>query len=361
MDLSKNLEPHQIRQLVEEWVAGVTLGDLAIRYLGYSASDSLGTRAAAVHRLLKQLFDQAGLSHLPLAAIRKNRLLVDSLFSPSGREQVQPIEQPHRPAGSRKILVLSDLHIPFHNMEMIDWAVTTERDADELVLLGDLWDMYAASRFVKNRRIDVLEELEIGYSMLVDWLQQFERVVVVVGNHDTRPARLVMREHVEVAPLLLSPLEYVKYRMVSDGQAHLLERLVEPRYLVRGSHPSYPVVTDFLYVVGDAVLGHFEVSRKGPGMTAYRLAMEWLPTWGPLVGVEQARVLVQGHVHRLSKGIYGKTTIIESGCCAHVLDYVTQYPLSYAPPSIGYVVLYQDDGVTDINRSGYMAYDLYRS
>lgn len=370
MVLPRPISPDDAERLVEEWAAGATLGDLAIRYLGYSARDPLGTRASAVHRFLRDLFDSTGYSSWSLHDIRRSyqqeRHRILPLFrssvqaSRSEEAAPQPVQpQPRPECGVRKILVLSDLHIPFHHVEMIDWAITRESDADELVLLGDIWDMYAASRFVKNRGIDVVEELEIGYELLLGWLSHYERVVVVLGNHDLRPTRLVAREHPEVLPLVFNPLDYVRYQLIAQGRQDLLERLVQPSYPVRGSHPDRPVSTECLYLVGDAVLGHFEVSRKGPANTVWRLAMEWLPVWGPLVGAVDVRVLVQGHVHRLSKSLYGKLTIIESGCCSHVLDYTIHSPLAYGPPGLGYVVLYQQDGCTDVNRSGYFVYDIY--
>jgi predicted phosphodiesterase len=361
-----------------------------------------------MHRYLRQLVEQCGIdAGIPLGDIRQDSELVESVLSrlreQSQRDQArseasdggaglsqrgdrpedgircsiavhgpEPVEPEERlrsenghctaqRRGDHKILVLSDLHIPFTCNPMLEEAFHEHGDADEVVLLGDIWDMYAVSRFGKDRQIDVVEELEIGTRLITDLLERFPKVVVVLGNHDTRPVRWVERENPQMLPLVLSPLEYVKYRLVTEHREHLLERLVTPTYTVSGSHPEYPIMTNHVYLVGDALLGHFEVSRKGPANTVYRLALEWLPFWGPMIGADGIRVLVQGHVHRLSKSQYGPYLLIESGCCAHLMGYTVRAPLSYSVPGVGYVVLYQRDGVTDFNRSGYYVYqEIYR-
>lgn len=394
----RSLSADENIRLLWEWVSGTTLGELAIKYLHYDRQSPLGTRACAMHRYLRQLVEQCGIdTGIPLGDIRQDSELVESVLSrlrehsqseTSGDgvdlsrrgdhsnndvrasiavhepEPVEPKEHlgsgnGHRTTPRRtdhKILVLSDLHIPFTCNPMLEAAFHEHGDADEVVLLGDIWDMYAVSRFGKDRQIDVVEELETGTSLITSLLDRFPKVVVVLGNHDTRPVRWVERENPQMLPLVLSPLEYVKYRLVTERRDHLLERLVIPTYTVSGSHPEYPIVTNHVYLVGDALLGHFEVSRKGPATTSYRLAMEWLPFWGPMIGADGIRVLVQGHVHRLSKCQYGPYLLIESGCCAHLMGYTIRAPLAYSVPGVGYVVLHQRDGVTDFNRSGYYVY-----
>ena len=377
-----------------------------MKYLRYDPHAPLGTRASAVHRHLRQLFELTGIDpSIPLGDVRQDQELMQSVLEKLKRlasldsDAVSSLDRPvtghshhcdGRRCGSncpsraaatardgpsssmesgahngnhsdRKVLVLSDLHIPFTCDQLIQHALAEHADADEVVLLGDIWDMYAVSRFGKERQIDVIVELEQGTALILQLLERFPKVVVVLGNHDTRPVRWVERENPQMIPLVLSPLEYVRYRLVRDRQEHLLERLVVPEYTVTGSHPGYPVRTNYVYLVGDALLGHFEVSRKGPSTTVYRLATEWLPFWGPMVGAERVRALVQGHVHRLSKCQFGPYLLIESGCCAHVMGYTVRSPLAYSVPGVGYVVLYQKDGVTDFNRSGYYVYqEIYR-
>lgn len=252
----------------------------------------------------------------------------------------------------QKILVLSDLHIPFHHEEAIRWALETHADADVVVLLGDLLDMYSASRFSKDRLIHPLDELMQAAALIELLAKEFPRVVILEGNHDTRAVRRLQTTAPELAPLLLHPFDYLRY-VWSDGQ--LLERYPNVEFPVMEIDVGggYPVRTRHLTKIGDALLGHFERSLKGPGRTVYGLAVDWLSQWEHfLFGAGSIRVLVEAHVHRLAKLQWGRLTLFESGCMSRLMQYVISDP-RYAPPSTGGVVLVQRDGVTDINASNY--------
>ena len=377
--------------VLSDWIHRVPLSDIAIKHLGYDERTSVGTRASAAHRYIRRMLrrlnihiqkslneaiSQVGVllhynERMEWGAVepgletheediaRRSDVVVEKSDNKPKRGTTRHTENHHHTFhGDYKILVLSDLHIPFHHRELIDMAISEHGDADELVLLGDIWDMYSVSRFQKEISIDLRTELQQSVEMFERLLNRFRRVVVVVGNHDIRAVKWIQKENPAMAPLVARPIDYVRSAMAVDGKHRLLDKLVTPTYLIKGSHSDYPVEVDYLYLVGDAVLGHFELSRKGPSATSYRLALEWLPQWLPLITDRNVRFLVQGHVHRLSKAVFGPYTLVESGCCAHVMGYSLRSPV-YSSPGLGYVVLHQVDGKTDPNRSGYVMYDIY--
>lgn len=271
-----------------------------------------------------------------------------------------PVSAPaQRPQGElTKILTLSDLHVPFHNVELLTSAIREHRDADVVVLLGDFLDMYSASRFTKERVLDPIDEIREAAAILELLASTFPRVVVLEGNHDSRAVRWLHTTRPELGALLLHPFEYIRY-VWNGGLQHRYSNVEFPQAQVHTSGPMTPVTARHFTVIGDALFGHFERSLKGPARTAYQLALEWLPVWEGLLFPQGAvRVLVQGHVHRLSKVQWSRYTLFECGCVADIMTYTVQDP-RYHPPQMGYVVLYQRDGVTDVNMSHYYVFDRF--
>lgn len=267
----------------------------------------------------------------------------------------EPVEQ----NGYQKVLVLSDLHVPFHHNDLLVQALRDHADAHTVVILGDFLDMYSASRFARTRPVDPMDELRQAAAILEFIASRHQRVVVLEGNHDTRAQRWLQVNRPEISPLLLHPFDYLRY-VWRDGELMRRYPNVEfPRSELHVSGPLSPISTRHFTVLGDALLGHFERSLKGPAKTVHTITLEWLPQWeGILFERDKVRVVVQAHVHRLAKVQWGKYTLFECGCMADIMQYVLA-DTRYHPPQLGYVVLYQKDGVTDTNRSHYISYDMY--
>ena len=255
----------------------------------------------------------------------------------------------------QKILVLSDLHVPFHSEQLLMSALNEHRDAHVVVLLGDFMDMYSASRFARSRNIDPMDEMSHAAAILELLATRFPRVVVLEGNHDSRAQRWLQTNRPEIAPLLLHPFEYLQYVWDGGGIRRRYSNVEFPMLEVNNEGRS--VFARHLFRIGDALLGHFERSLKGPGRTVHGIAVDWLAQWEHVLfepGV--IRVLVQAHVHRLAKLQWGRLTLFECGCVADMMQYVMNSP-AYHPPNMGYVVLYQRNGVTDVNLSNYYFYE----
>jgi predicted phosphodiesterase len=86
-------------------------------------------------------------------------------------------------------LIVSDLHIPFHDAPAIHAVVAAarQREIDLVLLNGDVCDFFSISRFDKNpTESNLKRELELTRQFL-GWLrQQFPkaRVIYKLGNHD---------------------------------------------------------------------------------------------------------------------------------------------------------------------------------
>jgi predicted phosphodiesterase len=112
------------------------------------------------------------------------------------------------PKLNNKILLLSDIHLPYHDIEALETAINwgLNKGVNAVYLNGDTLDMYQASRFVKDRRKRQLsDELEMGR----DFLKQLQSVFncpiyYKIGNHEERWERYLMTN----APELLGIADF---------------------------------------------------------------------------------------------------------------------------------------------------------
>ena len=95
------------------------------------------------------------------------------------------------PKANKNILVISDLHIPYHNIESITLALNYGKNAnvDTIIINGDLLDFYQLSRFHKDpRKRRVSEELNAARQFLQILRHHFKaaNIYFLLGNHDVR-------------------------------------------------------------------------------------------------------------------------------------------------------------------------------
>lgn len=110
--------------------------------------------------------------------------------------------------GPAKVLVLSDVHIPFHVSKALEAAVEfgKKNGADTVLLNGDVCDFHCVSRYDHDgSKLTYVEEIESGKQFL-RWLRaQFPkgRIIYKEGNHDERLNKYILSR----APTLFG-LEY---------------------------------------------------------------------------------------------------------------------------------------------------------
>lgn len=114
-----------------------------------------------------------------------NQQIIEGLFSKYKQQQLPSSDE-------IKIVTISDLHVPFHNMKFINLFIEFVRDfqPDKIVLNGDIVDFYDLSNFDKNpKRVGVLQkELDIvnGILMLIRLACPNAEIIYVEGNHEDR-------------------------------------------------------------------------------------------------------------------------------------------------------------------------------
>lgn len=110
------------------------------------------------------------------------------LPEPTPDHEVFPFELPKQ---HKNILIMSDLHLPFHSVPAITVALEygVKQKVDSIILLGDVFDFFAVSRFANDpRKRDLGREIESGRQFLADLKKIFPKAKIYfkLGNHEDR-------------------------------------------------------------------------------------------------------------------------------------------------------------------------------
>ena len=113
------------------------------------------------------------------------------------------------PASVTRLLILSDVHIPYHNIQAVTLALQYGKDknVNGIMLNGDILDFYGLSTFEKDpRKRRFSEELEMGRQFLRTLRKEFDGVPIYykLGNHEERYERYLRIK----APELLDVSEF---------------------------------------------------------------------------------------------------------------------------------------------------------
>jgi len=137
---------------------------------------------------------------------------------------------------SKCITVCNDVHIPFYKAPLMDKMVgiSEKFGSKELVVVGDLLDMTAISRFDTTKKQQTLsEEFEIARRVLEVLFEQFDTIYWSMGNHDVRFVKLAEGNFSEtdLGKLIFNSLDSKKLKVSPY-------RYVEINKLWRLTHPS---------------------------------------------------------------------------------------------------------------------------
>lgn len=118
--------------------------------------------------------------------------------------QAEPWEPYFIPATVRKLLVLSDIHIPFHSELALRVAVEhgVQQGCDGVLLNGDWADFFALSKYDKQpSKVKFKKEMRAVKAFL-DWLRsEFPKkpIIAKAGNHEERWDRYLWNKAPEIS------------------------------------------------------------------------------------------------------------------------------------------------------------------
>lgn len=245
----------------------------------------------------------------------------------------------------KKIVIVSDLHVPFHEPEMVADVIARDSDADLLIINGDLQDFYSISRFTKYETVPIERELAEVQMVLERLSEAFPRVLIVEGNHDRPRFEKQLRTHLATEPDVIKVIEYL-----TGGNLSPIRLMASKLPNVKmAEHRVGPHSIGWFAQEGDLLVCHAEKFSITPG-AALRKIDEWFEDMRDHLGLDDWRVCIQAHTHQL--GFFpwkSDRVLLEGGCLCKQHGYQLQPRIGGRPQRRGYVTLEQIDGVTDIN------------
>ena len=210
----------------------------------------------------------------------------------------------HLPAKLDNILLISDLHIPYHDIKALTVAIDygKKNNINCIFINGDLIDFYQISRFTNvERKRSVADELETAKQVLDVLNTEFPNIPIYLlkGNHDNRLEMYLATK----APELLDVEEF-QLKFLLEAEKHNLEvindttlvkigklAVTHGHLLLRGVFaPVNAARGSFLRAKASVVIGHVhkvsthsETTINGKVITCYSTGClcELSPSYNP--------------------------------------------------------------------------------
>lgn len=215
------------------------------------------------------LVTAAGLESSQEQRTRNKRGLTNAIFIKdidSVIEQYEPRE-PEKKIVYAPTLIIPDTHFPFVNNRLLEkiYRFTEKHAPQRIIQVGDLYDMYAHSKFPRSQNIYMpKQEEELGRSGAEEMWKTLKsyapnaECVQLKGNHDIRP----LRRTLESMPSLEHFVEeYLNKIMRFDGvtliEDHRQEYYFDDVEVIHGYRSNLGAHRDFALM--NAICGHMHV------------------------------------------------------------------------------------------------------
>lgn len=259
------------------------------------------------------------------------------------RDRYAGAAKKQRPKKTKKILVIPDLHVPFHEPAMVAQMLAQEPDVDHAICIGDIGDSYALSRFVKYEAMPYREEWAAVTAVMQGLSEALPSLEIIIGNHDARLERQ-LRNHLTEDMVdairfmtggILCPITALSKKFKNITIAH---------HQLSDGHSA-----DWFTTIGDAWLGHPEKYSRVPG-SALRSVEEWIADNEHSMDLARYRLIIMGHTHQASMFPWrSDQLLVEVGCLCALQGYMTSARIGGRPQRRAYLTFEQTDGVTDFN------------
>lgn len=173
------------------------------------------------------------------------------------------------PKASKKVLILSDIHIPYHDNSAIIAACEEglKQGVDTVYLNGDILDFYQLSFHEKDpRKRSLADELEAGRTFLA-WLRETfptQTIYYITGNHEYRLERYLRVKAPELldcnefkVDVLLRFREFDIINIPHRSKVYFGKLLVEHGDKLLGAGGVNPARTLLLKFKRPVICGHF--------------------------------------------------------------------------------------------------------
>lgn len=238
-----------------------------------------------------------------------------------------------------RILSISDLHIPFQ------LPLTTFKDyigcVDILQFNGDIVDMQSISKFSKNYRVSIMDEIILGRQYIIDLIDYIKpkKVSLNYGNHELR-FQNYLSKNIDCDLLELMPMTVLD-SICTDGFNHYDKKSRSKGWY----EPLTKVFTDveieytgnWWSKIGKTIFCHPVAYSSGMLKTTEKAVNYFLRVDRDFDSV------IMAHVHKLGSYIQGNIKMFEQGCCCRTeeLNYTDGGLIT--PQQKGFIYIAQDE------------------
>lgn len=242
--------------------------------------------------------------------------------------------------GIEKVLVISDLHIPYHRPDLLDIVRKHKDEINVLVLGGDIVDCYSCSSYPTLEPISLVDEMAECHKILkqIQDIIPDVRKILIKGNHEERYKRHLIN--------ITSELN----KLHSDNILKEIVKGFEHNDRVNGkvitySKLDYEVVDNWWCMVNKTIICHPITFSRVAAKTA-QMALDYFMERGH----DFDSVLI-AHTHKIASAIkYGKYSY-EIGCTCKTQEYSETGKLTYERIHNGYFVATYTNGKFNPNES----------
>ena len=237
---------------------------------------------------------------------------------------------------AKRILAISDLHIPYHYP--VDIFSAYVGNVDVIVLNGDVMDCQSISLFPKKYRINLIDEMVEARQYIIDLIELVKpkKVIVLKGNHEYRMLRYLSERLNEDLMNLMpdSPMDLI----INDGfknndRFKHVELYYPPlRDLFNPQGVEIVYNGDWNCNIGNVVFAH-PLAYSSAMMKTAEKALNFFAR----SGYRKMTAIIMAHTHKVGFYKLGDVKMYEQGCCCNLdmLDYA-------------------DGKLTDPQQNGYM-------
>lgn len=263
---------------------------------------------------------------------KKDESLFGHMATDKRRENIaKMIEEKHNKKNV-KILNLSDLHVPFTDWNNVYKVVKAHRDADILQINGDLLDLFAVSKYAKDKMVAVRQEMDEAREFLEEMSSIFKDIVITDGNHERRLGNMIKN---------LVPVE-AQFLFPSD----ILKVLVNGSVLDKKPISNVHVVGSFWVKLWDVVFAHPDNFSGTQLKTVIDVSQKFL-----LNHNIQHRMCIIGHTHQAGWIVDNGIKKMETGCLCFDMDYHHGSKMTKHDWTKAHAVVQINNGEVDFNES----------
>jgi predicted phosphodiesterase len=193
------------------------------------------------------------------------------------------------PTSCSRILLLSDLHLPFHSIDALTAALKygVEHKANTIYINGDGIDFYGISRFEKEKRLrNLKEEIEQfrEFVGIIDKLFPLAYKVYKLGNHCARWSSYIRQNAKEFEDI--DDFAFGNVMRLNQSGWHLIEdrdfgkagklHILHGHELMQATSPVNPARGVFMKAMQSVIVGHHHRTSEHSGKN---IGGDFITTW----------------------------------------------------------------------------------